>query len=1063
MRRIIYGLFIVFLCVGAAYAQTASVIGSITDPSGAVVPQASVQLVNQNTRVTMTATSNSAGTFTFPFVTPGLYTITVQKMGFKTSTRPDITLSVAHTAEVNFTLEVGAAEQTVKVSGGAAQINTTDAAVSTVIDRHFLQTLPLNGRSFQSLLYLTPGVMMNLGPGATGANNGTQGQFVVNGQRPDTSYWTIDGVSGNIGMAPNTPGPGAAGAIGATNSLGGTSALISVDALQEFRVVTSTHPPEFGHASGGQVIIESRSGTDQFHGALFDYLRNTNLDATDWFANHFGLPKAAEIQNDFGGVLGGPIVRNRTFFFFSYEGLRLHQPYTQVSTVPSMAARAAALSSNKPFLDMYPTPAPGAPETAPGSGLSPYSATFSNPSTADAFSLRVDDQLTRNLHFFARYNHAPSTYAIRGGSFAANDVSRGHLVTKTATAGLTWVLSPQVVNNTRFNYSVSGAAAIYTMDDFGGGTPPPPSYLPSPHDFSNSLFAYIPVIGSGMSEYAAQHGSNYQHQHNLVDNVSIQKGSHSLKFGIDYRRLTPDYGQTPYELIPIFFSIEEMQTGLPLVTVVSHYSLGRFLFQNLGLYGQDTWRVTPRFNLTYGLRWQVDYSPQTLEGTPLPGLTGWNLNDMSQVKQVPGKPAFKTSYGNVAPRIGGAYRILTQPGRELVLRGGFGVFYNMASSQVVNGLAMNEPLYPYGTNAFYFSNPFPIAPTDPAAQTPAMALPTKENSNQMFGLDPNLKLPYALEWNAALEQSLGPDQTLTLSYIGSLNRRQITSANIAHPDSQYYAALYLIGNAGKASYSALQAQFQRRLSHGLQTLASYTWSHCIDDGSFGSYANGPLTNVSENKGDCDYDVRNAFDAALTYNFPTWDTNAFARVLTRGWSTDNIVQAFSGPPIDINDGNFANLEVLRAAAIIRPDRVASQPLYLHGPQYAGGKALNPAAFKDPPTVFDPEQGGLVPARQGDLGRNAIRAFGLVQWNFALHREFSVTERLKLQFRAEFFNLLNHPNFGPFNSAFTATNPLFGQSTQMLATALGGNQSLGAQSALYQPGGSRSGQLALKLTF
>jgi hypothetical protein len=1072
MMRNLFFAPLILLCIllGAAHvamAQTgsAAISGHVTDSSGAIIQGVTVDLQNVQQGTSFSTITNAAGIYIFPSIPPGEYSITVRKEGFKQVKLVGVVANVQANVVHDFQLAIGSVSASVEVTAGANVINTTDASVSTVVDRHFVANLPLNGRSFQSLLYLTPGVTLNAGVGATGSNIGTAGQFIVNGQRPDANYWTIDGVSGNIGMAPNTPGAGAAGAIGAVNALGGTSALISVDALQEFRVVTSTYAPEFGHTVGGQVVIESRAGTNQFHGGIFDYFRNSALDANDWFADHYDLGKAVERQNDFGGVFGGPIFKDKTFFFFSYEGLRLQQPYTQVSVVPSLAARAAAVPTIQPFFNMYPLPAPGAPETKPGSGLSNYTATFSNPSKTDAFSLRLDHQISKDLHLFARYDHAPSSTSIRGGGYAANDINSLADMTKTATAGLTWMISPEVVNDFRFNYSVSGGHAASRLDTFGGGTIVPPNGLPAPFTYADSLFAYIPAFGSGLSEYDGLHGKNYQHQFDIVDALSMQRGNHSLKFGVDYRRLSPTYGQATMELIPLFFSMASMEAGISDLVVTSHYALGSYVFQNLGLFGQDTWRVNPRLNVTYGLRWDVDYAPKTTSGVALSGLSGFNLNDLSNLALAPGTQAYHTHYGNIAPRIGGAYKVRTQPGRELVVRGGFGLFYGMASTQVVNGYAMDEPFYPYGINGFFFANPFPIPPGSPAATLPPLEPPSVANGNALFGLDPNLNLPYALEWNFALEQSLGTAQTFTMSYIGSTNKREPGVVDVVNPNPNY-ARAYLIAGIGTSNYSALQLQYQRRLTHGLQVLASYTWSHCIDTGSYGAYGNsfgGSPTNVNANRGDCDYDLRHMFSAALTYQFPSVKTNLFTRALTSGWSTDDIVQLFTGPPVDVTDGNFPAIENTGTSIVIRPDIVSGQPRYLTGSQYPGGKALNPAAFKDPPSVFSPEFGGLVPTRQGTLGRNSSRTFGLAQWNFALHRDFPIYRRLTLQFRAEMFNILNHPNFGAFNSNFQSANNLFGLSTQMLSSSLGGNQSVGAQSALYQPGGPRSGQLALKLIF
>jgi hypothetical protein len=1055
MRRFIYALCFVILCVGSARAQNATISGSITDPKRAVLPKAAVDLVNQDTGVALHVQSNDAGVYTFSSVKPGVYNVKVQATGFKTLDRIGVKLDVAQNARMDFTLEVGSATQSVEVSASSIEIDTTDGSVSTVVDRQLVENLPLNGRSFQSLLYITPGVTPNAGSGAT--SEGTVGQFIVNGQRADANYWLVDGVSGNLGMSATAPGTGAAGSVGAFNAVGGTDAMVSVDALQEFRIETSTYAPEFGRTPGGQISIITRSGTNQFHGILFEYFRNTVLDATDWFANHFDLPKAAEIQNNFGGVFGGPIFKDKTFFFFSYEGLRVLQPYTQLSTVPDLAIRSAAVPAMQPYLNAYPLPAPGAPDTEPGSFIAPYTATFSRPSNVDAFSLRMDHQLVKNLNLFARYNYVPSTVNLRGGSVVANESKLTSRVTKTATLGATWTASANLVNDTRLNYSVSGGKVHSVMDSFGGGTPMPASYFPSPYDYSNAILFIIPVFGTSMEEDTGFDGANYQRQWNVVDTLSLQERRHSLKFGVDYRRLMPNYGQATYEGIPIECSMTEMAAGTACLLINSHYAGGRFLFQNLSLFAQDSWRVSSRLNLTYGLRWDVDYGPQTTEGIPLPGVTGFNLTDLSNLAQAQGTPAYSTHYGNFAPRVGGAYRLITTPGRELVLRGGFGVFYGLSSSEIVNTYAIREPIYPYGTNAFYSTAPFPLSPTDPMAQLQPVVPPNATNGGTLYAVDPHINLPYALEWNVALEKALGRAQSISLSYIGASNHRQQASESVTNPNPNYTSA-YIVGQTGVLSYQAMQLQFQRRLTSGLEALVAYTWSHSIDTGSYGGYYNGSLANTNANRGDSDYDIRNAFSAALTYQPPAWKSNRFTRAITSDWSTNNIVQVRSGPPIDLTDGNFGAVTGMAASIIIRPDIVPGEPQYLTGSQYPGRKALNPAAFTDPPVGA----GGL-PTRQGTLNRNALRALGLSQWDFSAQRDFPIYERLKLQFRGELFNILNHPNFGPFNNSFQTGNIFFGVSTQMLNQYYGGAQYSGGQSSLYLPGGPRSGEFALKLIF
>src|SRR5246127_3550983 len=320
-----------------AQAESASIRGSVIDPSGAVVPGAMIRLIDVD-RGTLTAlATGNGGLYTFASVRPGNYRMEVEKSGFKLVRLTGITVNVQDNLDENFRLDVGPVSESVTVETNAVNVNTTDGTVSTVVDRTFADNLPLNGRSFQTLIMLTPGVVV------TQTAYDDQGQFSVNGQRADANYFTVDGVSANFGV---TGYPvlvqSAGGALPALSVSGGTSSLVSVDAVQEFRIQTSSFAPEFGRTPGGQISIVTRSGTNSLHGSLFEYFRNNVLDADDWFVNFNQLPKPEERQNDFGGVLGGPLVRDRTFFFFSYEGLRLRLPSTQETVVPNAASRGRA-------------------------------------------------------------------------------------------------------------------------------------------------------------------------------------------------------------------------------------------------------------------------------------------------------------------------------------------------------------------------------------------------------------------------------------------------------------------------------------------------------------------------------------------------------------------------------------------------------------------------------------------------------------------------------------------------------------------------------------------------
>jgi len=422
-----------------------------------------------------------------------------------------------------------------------------------------------------------------------------------------------------------------------------------------------------------------------------------------------------------------------------------------------------------------------------------------------------------------------------------------------------------------------------------------------------------------------------------------------------------------------------------------------------------------------------------------------------------GTSPFKTTYGNVAPRLGVALQLRQNPNWQTVLRGGIGVFYDLVSSEFGNLLTSGA--YPFGSVSRNVGNAFPFPPG--TVPPPAIAPPGP--TGQLLAPDPNLKLPYTLEWNVALQQALGSQQSISASYVGSSGRRLLQSAAV-FPPAVNFGQVDLVSNTGHSNYNALQLQFERRLADGLQVLASYTWAHSIDTGSAGSTGVGSNTFVpgssAANRGDSDFDIRHAFSAALTYDIPAPNIKAVPRAILRGWSLESVIQARSAPPVNVFDLLFG-VTLANAFTEVRPNVIPGIPLYLYGSQYPGGKAFNNT----------PNQGGAgcngpfcapTAGQQGDLGRNALRGFGATQWDLAVHRDFPIRESVKLQFRAEMFNVLNHPNFG--QPVPDLLDPTFGQSRQMLAQSLNAsNSGGGAFNPLYQIGGPRSIQLALKLFF
>jgi hypothetical protein len=400
-------IVILHLTVVVAFAQTESarISGRVTDPTDAVIVGAECKITNLETNVSTITTTNQDGIYVIPDLRPATYRLTIQKEGFRTVVQPSLQLYVQDAVNENFKLGPVSEISTVT----APLLQTDSAAVSTVVDQQVVANMPLNGRSFQSLIALTPGVVF------TSQNLG-QGQFSANGQYTDTNYYMLDGVSANFGVAIGTS-QSMGGALPALTAQGGTNGLVSVDAMQEFRIQTSSYAAEYGRTPGAQISVVTKSGSNQFHGGVFDYLRNDLFDARNYF-DRPPLPKAPLRQNDFGGTLGGPILKDKTFFFISYEGLRLRQPQTATAAVLTASAREAVAPVYQPILQAVPLPNPNAPVLDPTCDniqnpcMANLTVAYSNPSSLNATSLRIDHNLSSKITLFGRYNHAPSNSSL---------------------------------------------------------------------------------------------------------------------------------------------------------------------------------------------------------------------------------------------------------------------------------------------------------------------------------------------------------------------------------------------------------------------------------------------------------------------------------------------------------------------------------------------------------------------------------------------------------------------------------------------------------------------------
>ena len=866
-------LFVAAIFVLAAAAQDGRISGLIVDSSGGRVPDATVTAVHDQTGIRRTAESDGSGLYAIGGARPGTYKVTVRKPGFQTQTRTGIKIDVAGSARLDFSLDPTTIAEAVTVHAEAALTQTDSATVSTVVDRQFVENLPLNGRSFQSLIALTPGVVM------TKATFGEQGQFSVNGQRANANYFTIDGVSANIGVSAGiTLVQSASGSLPGLGATGGTNTLVSVEALEEFRVQTSSYAPEYGRMPGAQVTMLTRSGTNDYHGALFDFFRNDVLDATDWFANAYSLPKPALRQHDFGGALGGPLTiprvyrgRDRTFFFVSYEGLRLRQPQVISTDVPSMEVRGLAPKGTRALLNAFPVPN----RPAGKYGFAPFVASYTDTSTLDATSVRLDHLIGTRATLFGRYNYAPSNSTAR--LYALSNPTDTVADTETLTLGSTLLLSPRANAEIRFNESQTRGESYARLDSFGGAQPlDAASFFPGFADPLNSFGGVFLNGGVNSNWYLGKNVQNEQRQYNLVGTFSYTAGAHQWKFGMDYRRIATHHRPRAYDLFAYFGGAYSAIGGHTTLTTVEAQEDITVFFNNLSGFAQDVWKLSPRLTLTYGARWEFNPAPHGSH--PLYTFTGYESPREIQAAPV-GTPLYGSTWRNVAPRVGIAYRLGRGRRHETTLRAGFGMFYDLGAgiiSQSASG-------WPYFRQTNFLNGTFFPLPDEQAVAPPLTFAPP---INSIYGSEHGLSLPVTYQWNVTVERSLSESDAISVGYVAAAGRRLLRQEYWVNPNDDITYA-YLLTNGAFSDFHSLQVQYQRRLSAGLQALASYTFGKSLDNNSNDSASHliALAIDPAQDRGPSDFDIRQTFSAAFSYSVPG------ARVwkpVTRGWALDGVV-------------------------------------------------------------------------------------------------------------------------------------------------------------------------------
>lgn len=709
-------LFILLLGMGSlAFAQNASMHGQVTDASAAAVAKADVRVVNQLTGVELHVKANGSGQYSVSALQPGVYKVYVNAPGFSTAVSSPITLSVTQDAAFDVELKIGSTTDQVMVDASSASINASDATVSTVIDRQFVQDIPLNGRSFQNLILIAPGVVTATPQG------GDDGSFSVNGGRTDANSFLVDGVSANNG-ASLASGAGTAGMAASVTAIGTTQSILPIDALQEFRIATSTYTAEFGRQSGGQMSFQSRSGTNMYHGAVFDYLRNTVFDANNWFDTFSTppIPRPAEHQNDFGGFFGGPLSvprlysgKDRAFIFLAYEGLRLIQPEPAfIYYVPSNGTYNTATYKNtqlenlrmygpaalQPVMNAYPLPNCSTQQNAQcidyGDGLSPYLGTGSTNSPVNTISARIDYQAWAGTRMFARYSDTTSKST--GPQTTGPDINIYYVRSRTYLIGADSVLRANMSNELRLQYSPSSYIQALIGNPAGGAVPADLQSLQGLPAIGGETFVEFEEPSNGLDDkiYSLNYGT-LQFQPNAVDTVSWTHGKHFFKAGVDYRQTTAYLNAGKYSRSPgtynYFKSPATILTNTPSEIETFYQQRQDPTTKNLGLFFQDQWRALPKLSVSLGLRWDLA-PPPSISGAQQYTYTGDPNIPGSMALSTLGAPLYKTTYSDFQPRLGFALVLHNQAGHETVLRAGAGLFYDAIS--VFDAVGSDESIGP---------------------------------------------------------------------------------------------------------------------------------------------------------------------------------------------------------------------------------------------------------------------------------------------------------------------------------------------------------------------------------
>jgi len=988
-----------------AAGERAAINGTVSDKTGAVIPGVTIRAINIATNQTMETISNDSGFYAFPSLLLGAYTVEAELEGFQKFKQTGMNLQVGANVRLNIILEVGNLAEVITVEANVDLVTTTDATLGQVINDQIIERMPLNGRNFVQLARLSPGV-----------NGGTQGYFDGTTGDAETMryYWAGNAAISANGVRENQNNYLLDGVDNNESFVGTISIFPNLDAIAEFSVETTNASAEFGRAGGAVVNATLKSGSNDFHGTAFWFVRNEAFDANSWENNKNGREKTPLRQNQFGYTLGGPIIKDKTFFFTDYQGLRLRIPQTTEVSVPTVAQRSASYYTGTVdptainYFNAFPLP------NVAGTDNRYYAAEKARHTTSDQFNVRIDHNFSESDTLFGRFSYArdytqlDSTFPdpLYAGWAAGKNLGN----TRGLAFGETHIFSPSVANEFRLgfhrvhlgwfptNYQQNSAEEIgipgVNFDDLTSG---------------------MPLIHVEGIEWVGDYGPYTlpENTYTFTDNISWINGNHSFKFGVNINRrqqnyFQQDWGKGFYE----FGNVNDCATAWAyhVAKGALHGTVGMRSWE-YGFFIQDDWKVSERLTLNLGLRWDIFPSQSEVADRMA------NFDPATQTMILAdGGGMVDTEWNNFGPRVGFAYALTGD--NKTVLRGGYGIYYSVENGGLGTSLASAYPFnnvandYTWGLYNLSVAIPYPpdADPTEPRGQ--------------LKWRDPQSATPYVQQWNLTGERELVTDLLLSVSYVGTRGTKLGAVRNInmppledgvvgPRPYDEISDNIMAYEFRANSYYHALQTKIDKRFSNSFAILAAYTWSHSIDDspGAFAGNGNGGLAaepqdvyNLAAERANAGYDLRHRFSASWIWDLPFGQGRAYgsdiptwANMIIGGWQLNGVWTWQSGAWMSVNVWNRQGSLPIHWGST-RPDRIGDGN-FDYG-ERTPDHWFDYAAFDDKLNE---------PVHYGNAGRNIINGPRYNSIDFSLFKDFKIYEEQKVEFRWEVFNLFNHSQF------------------------------------------------------